>query len=191
MKSLLKNNLYLALIHYPVLNKKGDTIASALTTIDLHDIARAAKTFGLEKFYVVTPFEDQKKLAKEIILHWTKGVGARLNPFRKQAIELIKVVSSFNDVKKDIQKKRGKLVISIATSAVYHNNSISIKKFAKKLDNKISYIITFGTAWGLSMDFIKECNFILEPINGLDSYNHLSVRSAVSIILDRICLNKL
>ncbi len=115
--------------------------------------------------------------------------GAKLNPFRKQAIKLIKVVSSFKDVKKDIQKQWGKLLISVATTAVYHDNCISTKKFAEKLDNKIAYIMVFGTAWGLSFDFIKECDFILEPINGIDSYNHLSVRSAVSIILDRICLN--
>ena len=55
-------------MHYPVINKKGDTIASALTTIDLHDIARVAKTFGVRKFYVVTPFQDQKNLLKSLII---------------------------------------------------------------------------------------------------------------------------
>lgn len=42
---MLGRNLYVALIHYPVMNKKGAPIGSALTTIDLHDIARASMTF--------------------------------------------------------------------------------------------------------------------------------------------------
>ena len=56
--------LYVALIHYPVVNKNGETIASALTNLDLHDISRAAKTYGLEAFCVVTPLEDQKDLVE-------------------------------------------------------------------------------------------------------------------------------
>ena len=64
-------SLYVALTHYPVVNKHGNVIASALTNLDLHDISRAAKTYGVKKFFVVTPLEDQKELAKRIIAHWT------------------------------------------------------------------------------------------------------------------------
>ena len=39
--------LYLALVHYPVVNRRGEVIVSALINLDLHDIARAAKTFGV------------------------------------------------------------------------------------------------------------------------------------------------
>ena len=60
-------NLYVALTHYPVVNKRGEIIASALTNLDLHDIARASKTFGVKSFYVVTPLSDQKLLAEKII----------------------------------------------------------------------------------------------------------------------------
>ena len=43
------------LVHHPVVDKNGDTIAAAVTALDLHDIARVAKTYGLAAFYVVTP----------------------------------------------------------------------------------------------------------------------------------------
>ncbi|MBT8351253.1 MAG: RNA methyltransferase, partial [Deltaproteobacteria bacterium] len=43
--SKVSSNLYVALVHYPVVNKNGDVIASAVTNLDLHDIARAAKTY--------------------------------------------------------------------------------------------------------------------------------------------------
>lgn len=187
LKHLSKNNLYLALIHYPVSNKKGNTIASALTTIDMHDIARAAITFGVKGFYVVTPLMDQQVLAHEVIAHWTDGVGGVLNPFRKQALELIRVVSTFEDAVQEIKNERHMPVVTIATSAVRHDNAVPIKTLARQLENDASHVITFGTAWGMSSEFIQNCDYILEPVQGINGYNHLSVRSAVSIILDRIC----
>jgi len=183
---LLENDIYLALIHSPVVNKKGETIASALTTIDMHDIARAGKTFGVKGIFIVTPLEDQKVLANEVIDHWIRGAGGRINPSRRQALELLSIVSSFGEAKQKIAGKNKKPVISVATSAADHKGSVSAEAFSNKLENKFSYVIAFGTAWGLSDNFIKHCDMILEPVKGNTGYNHLSVRSAVSILLDRI-----
>ena len=69
------SNIYVALIHFPVLNKRGDVIASAVTNLDLHDIARASATFGVKAFFVVTPLEDQKELSKRVMSHWIEGFG--------------------------------------------------------------------------------------------------------------------
>ncbi|MCK5541922.1 MAG: RNA methyltransferase [Desulfobacterales bacterium] len=184
---MLTNNLYLALIHSPVVNKNGKAIGSALTTIDLHDIARAARTFGVKGFYVVTPFEDQQILAHKIIEHWTNGVGGEANPDRKKALELIRVVSTFEDACADINKEHKKRPVTIGTSAKEHRNSASIVKLKEELNKENPYIMAFGTAWGLSEQFIEYCDMILEPIKGEGEFNHLSVRSAVSIYLDRIC----
>lgn len=179
-------DLYLALIHHPVSNKCGDIIASALTTIDLHDIARASITFGVRGFFVVTPLEDHQILAHEVINHWTKGVGGELNPFRKQALELIRVVSSFEEAVAEIEQETGKLVIKAATSAAAGRDTVSTVAFARELGNGSAHVIAFGTAWGLSQEFVDDCDLVLDPIMGVNGYNHLSVRSAVSIILDRI-----
>jgi hypothetical protein len=43
------------LLHYPVYNKNYETIASAITTFDLHDCSRLAKTYGVKTFFVITP----------------------------------------------------------------------------------------------------------------------------------------
>jgi hypothetical protein len=181
------NNLHLALIHSPVVNKNGKAIGSALTTIDLHDIARAAMTFGVKKFYVVTPFEDQQTLAHKIIEHWTDGIGGEVNPDRKDALELVKVASTFEDVCIDIGNEYTNKLITIGTSAKEYGNSTSIEKFKEELDKETPYVMAFGTAWGLSEGFIDNCDMILEPIKGNGDFNHLSVRSAVSIYMDRIC----
>ncbi len=52
-----------------MVNKKGEIIASAVTNLDLHDIARAARTFGVGRFFVVTPLADQKRLVEKIVAH--------------------------------------------------------------------------------------------------------------------------
>lgn len=179
-------DLYVALIHFPVMNKKGQPIGSALTTIDMHDIARASMTFGVKGFFVVTPYEDQADLANQVIEHWTKGVGGRLNPSRKKALELIQVSKNFDDTIKLMKEQTGKPVVTIATSAKQFPDSISVRKLKNNFDDRASHVLVFGTAWGLAEDIMNNCDFILEPISGSTGYNHLSVRSAVSIYLDRI-----
>jgi hypothetical protein len=48
------------------------------------------------------------------------------------------------------------------------------------------YLLLLGTGWGLSDDCFEAADFILEPIAGAGTYNHLSVRSAAAILLDRL-----
>ena len=40
-------NTWVALAHHPVLDKDGRIVTTAVTNLDVHDIARAARTFGL------------------------------------------------------------------------------------------------------------------------------------------------
>jgi hypothetical protein len=48
------------------------------------------------------------------------------------------------------------------------------------------FLILLGTAWGLAQEVIDAGDGILPPISGLGNYNHLSVRSAAAIVLDRL-----
>ena len=178
--------LYLALTHYPVINKRGDIIASALTNLDIHDISRAAKTYGVKSFYVVTPLSDQKVLAKKIIAHWTGGAGAVYNPDRRSALELIKVKDSIIDVAEDIKDIENSYPKTVTTSARKYPASIDYAEFRDFLENGVPHLLIFGTAWGLAESLISEADFVLEPITGTTDYNHLSVRSAAAIILDRL-----
>ena len=179
-------NLYLALTHYPVMDKRGDIIAAALTNLDLHDISRAAKTYGVKSFYVVTPLSDQKVLAKKIIAHWTGGAGAVYNPDRRSALELIKVKDSISDVVEDIKGIENSYPKTVTTCARRYPASIGYAEFRDILEKGIPHLLIFGTAWGLAESLISEADFVLKPIRGTASYNHLSVRSAAAIILDRL-----
>jgi len=187
--SKISTNLYVALVHYPVVNRNGDVITSAVTNLDLHDIARAAKTYGVKSFYVVTPINDQKELAEKIVSHWTNGVGARYNPKRRQALELIRVEETLERVITDIKKDCTVSPKTVVTSARNESKNISFGKFREILKDGRPYLLILGTAWGLSNSFISEADYMLEPIRGNSDYNHLSVRSATAIILDRLMAN--
>ena len=179
-------NLYVALAHYPVVNKSGDIITSAVTNLDLHDISRAAKTYGVKTFYVVTPLKDQQVLAHRIIAHWIDGAGAVYNPARRRALETIKVVDSIADVVEDIGRIENQYPKTAATCARRYPSNIGYAQFRTTLETGRPHLLIFGTAWGLAEAFISEADYILEPIMGSTDYNHLSVRTAAGIILDRL-----
>ncbi len=186
MKHLFKPRLYLALIHYPVVNKKGQIIASAVTNLDLHDIARAARTYGVRTFYVVTPLKDQQDLVKRLLSHWLRGVGAQYNPARGEALGLIRIADSVETVKEDIQRQEKGKAETVVTCAKDRPGGLHFSRFREMLDKGNPYLLVFGTAWGISQDLIAAADHVLEPIRGNTDYNHLSVRSAASIILDRL-----
>jgi len=48
------------------------------------------------------------------------------------------------------------------------------------------FLILLGTGWGMPEELVSSCDYILEPILGPGDYNHLSVRNAAAIILDRL-----
>ncbi len=186
MKTFCRLNLYLALIHFPVKNKNGETITSAVTNLDLHDIARAARTFGVKRFYVVTPLDDQQDLTRRIISHWVEGYGAKYNPKRKEALSLISVKGEYKDAVKEISLENGMAPVTVATTAGSWDRSLGYEELREKIKQGVPYLLNFGTAWGLSSDFMAKVDYVLDPIEGPGDYNHLSVRSAVSIILDRL-----
>lgn len=186
MTDLPASRLYVALVHYPVIDKNGKTIASAVTNLDLHDIARVCRTYGVKTFYVITPLDDQKVLVNRILGHWTNGVGGKYNPKRQQALERVRVKTTFGEIVADITEREGHRPKTVATSARRHAGSLSYPRLRDMLTEPVPFVLAFGTAWGLSESFLADADFTLDPLAGAGKYNHLSVRSAVSIILDRL-----
>jgi len=181
-------NLYLALVHYPVTNKHGDVIASAVTNLDVHDIARAAATYGVSGFYVVTPLVDQVTLLRRLISHWTSGAGATYNPQRRRALELVRIKENLDEVMADIRGNHGckALPRTVVTSARNQRPVIGFETLRRMIGEGEPYLLVFGTAWGLAEALISAADFALTPVKGPTTYNHLSVRSAVTVVLDRL-----
>ncbi len=178
--------LYVALVHYPVVNKNGEIVTSAVTNLDLHDIARASKTYGIRQFYVITPLTDQKELTQKILSHWITGSGAAYNHIRGDALEIVRIRDTIRDVLDEIEIKSGRPAKTVVTSAKKNSRSIGFQALRKKLESNHPHLLLFGTAWGLAAEIVEKADYILEPIMADSEYNHLSVRSAVSIILDRL-----
>jgi hypothetical protein len=173
-------------MHYPVVNKTGETIASAVTNLDLHDISRAAKTYGVNRFFVVTPLADQQTLVERIVSHWMDGAGSRYNPKRREAMSLIRIAGAFEEVLAQFRSEGNGEPKTVVTSAKTGKQVIRFGKMRSLLQEGTPYLLVLGTGWGLAEPFIAEADYILEPVKGISGYNHLSVRSAAAIILDRL-----
>jgi hypothetical protein len=182
--------LDVALIHYPVLNRNNEIIASAVTNLDLHDIARAGRTFGVGTYWVVTPDAQQQELAGQIVDHWTTGYGGSVNLDRAAALSLIRICDDLDEVIAAMHEKNGRPPMVIATSAVRQDNSITCGDVQHELVRGTPVLLVFGTAWGLAPEVMQSVDATLPPINGVGDFNHLSVRSAVSIFLDRLFGNR-
>jgi tRNA (guanine37-N1)-methyltransferase len=180
-------NIDLALIHYPVINKNQEIIGSAVTNLDLHDISRAARTYGVGSLNVVTPYSDQQALFRELLDHWLIGSGAEYNSKRGEALSLVHIYDDLEQVLAKVTEKRQQRPIVLATCAQEKHASIwSYRSVRQKIADGECFLVLFGTAWGLAQEVIEAGDGILPPIVGSGSYNHLSVRSAAAIVLDRL-----
>lgn len=179
--------LYIALLHYPVTNKEGKVVATAVANMDIHDIARTAKTFGVKKFYVINPVEAQRRLVCQIISHWSEGYGAAYNPSRKEAFENVEIQSNLDDVLVKIAAVHDCQPQIIVTGANFQGELLTCGKLREVLKrNHLPYLLIFGTGSGIAEEVLSQADYRLEPIRGKDGYNHLAVRSAVAVILDRV-----
>lgn len=179
--------VFVALLHYPVYDKNRQVVTTAVTNMDIHDIARSARTFGLGAFYVVTPVKALQRLALKIIDHWEHGYGSQYNTTRKEALALARITDTLDNVVIDVEQECGKKPRLVVTSARPGGGRTS---FAALKDMIIKdtrpFLIVLGTGWGLTEKTISQADYALAPIEGYTDYNHLSVRSAAAIILDRL-----
>jgi len=181
----LGKNLYVALVHHPVLNNRGETTTVSLTNLDIHDIARVCKTYGISGFFLVTPIRDQMRLARRLISHWLDGPGKGANPHREEALKLVKIVESVSRCEEIIEEVTGYPPVVFATSA-RDEGDIPYVHVRKILSRKKIVLLLFGTGHGLAPSIMESVEGVLRPLRAFDSYRHLSVRSAVSIVVDRI-----
>lgn len=181
-------DIYLALIHAPVYNKNMQIVATSITNLDLHDIARCATTYGIKRYYVVHPAEAQRQLAARIMGFWQEGYGANYNPDRQEAFSRVKIAVDLAEVYSEIEAENGIAPVRVATDARKYPNTVTYTQLREDIETKDAPILLmFGTGWGLLKEDVETMDRILEPIYGPTEYNHLSVRSAVAIILDRLC----
>ena len=168
-------------------------MATAVTNLDIHDIARSARTFGLKGYFIVTPIALQHELVGRILGHWREEKSREYHPDRFEALSLVELVKDFEAVKAGIRAEHGEDPEVILTDARPLPNSIRYSDLRRELESDPKrtrpLVLVFGTGWGVSEAFYPEVHRILVPVHGpegQEGYNHLSVRAAVAIILDRL-----
>ena len=180
-----KLKLNVALMHYPMKDKQGYTVATAITNLDLHDISRSCRTYSVENYYVVTPIIAQREIASRVINHWIDGFGSTYNPNRMEAFSHTMLMDSLSEAILDIEKRHKKRPLIVATTARPDRATITAKHLGV-ISEEQPVLLIFGTGWGFADEVLETADYIVEPIEGVGEFNHLSVRSAVAILLDRI-----
>ena len=175
-----------ALVHHPVLDGQGVVVTSAVTNLDVHDLSRSARTYGCTDYFVAHPIAAQRELVSRIREHWTEGSSGRRIPDRREAIGLLRVVESLDAA---IEALGGRGAVEVWTTAARHvGQTLSFPDARVRLeaDGK-TVLLVFGTGWGLAAPVLEASDALLEPIRAqAGDYNHLSVRSACAIALDRL-----
>jgi len=178
---------YLALLHYPVYNRRREIAVSSVANMDIHDIARISRTYGIRRFYIITPIEAQQVLVRKILNHWRTGFGATFNPLRKEAFEIVSLAKTLEESLAEIAALSGRMPKIVITGAALCGDVMSCTVLKEYMEQeKDPFLFLFGTGWGLTDEVIAKGDYRLAPIQGVSDYNHLAVRSAVAIVVDRL-----
>lgn len=181
--------VYLGLVHHPIKNKLGELVTTSVTNLDIHDISRSCRTFGIKKYFLVTPFDAQRELVDSILGHWEQDHANAFNPDRQDALAIARAVDSIETAIDQITEIEGQKPLIVVTGANFESFDGDVKELTKKLEVlNMPCFLLFGTGWGLHPIALEKADFKLSPIisKNSDGYNHLSVRSAVAIYLDRM-----
>jgi len=153
----------------------------------VHDIARTARTYNLKKYYIVTNLRAQQEVVRTVLNYWIDSYGRERNFSRTQALELVEIKSYLQEVFESIKKETGMEPLKFFTSAKRRDNSLSYEQARNLIrTTERPILILFGTSWGLANEVLQTCDYALEPIRAGSDYNHLSVRAAAAIIIDRL-----
>jgi hypothetical protein len=188
--STLASRSFVALVHHPVYDRARKVITTAITNLDIHDLARSSRTYGLAGYHLVTPIAAQRELARRILDHWREagpGSVAEKNDFRAQALAPVELHASVEESRAAVARAARAEPFVVATSARRQARAISYGALAADpaLEGR-PLLILFGTGWGLADEVVDRVDRVLAPIQGAADYNHLSVRSAAAIVLDRL-----
>ena len=180
---------HLALVHHPCLDRTGAIVTTALTNFDIHDLARSSMTYGLAGYHIVTPITSQREKAAHIATLWMEDASGE---HRAQALRLIHTADSIDTAIADITAEHGGTPpIVVGTSARADAFPAAARRSPAELvaearENPAPLLLLLGTGWGLAEHLIPSVSRVLTPIEGASTWNHLSVRSAGAILLDRL-----
>lgn len=182
-------SVYVGLVHHPVYNKFGEIVTTSITNLDIHDISRSCLTFGIKKFFIINPLSSQKDFLMRIRKFWQTEIARNYNSHRVNALSIVEYAETIKTAIEMINNQEKASPLLITTTAAQMEVQISFTEFSKQKIERPIFLL-FGTGNGLADELHRLADYVLKPIAGNSEFNHLSVRSAVAIVLDRLFSEK-
>lgn len=173
----------IALVHHPVLNRHGEEISAQIDEFDFFDACRLALTYPVRTFYVVNPLSSQRQKCERLIRWGTDP--ARAQEQRGIFDRIVWAPDLLCAL--EHAEQHGPRPQTVVTSAAPSHDATSFGALRQAMhDDPRPRMLLFGKAWGLPTSFMADADLRLEPIDTGTGYNHLSVRSAMAIVIDRL-----
>lgn len=176
----MSGTLRVALVHHPVINRNGEEIASVIDEFDVFDGGRLALTYGIPTLYVVNPVPAQREKAERIIAH----AKSEERDAARGRMDALTWCATLDDAIADASRTTAPFIV--ATSAVAREPSVSFGGVRDRLGGGEDVLLIIGKAWGLAPSVLARCDAQLQPIDAGTGFNHLSVRAAMAILIDRL-----
>lgn len=177
------SSLDLALVHHPVKNRHGDVIAATSQEFDLMDAARLALTYDVRRLYIVQTIPAQRAMIERLIAH---GRASDRDVAARGSFERTVLVSSIQEAITHASTRTGKTPQVWSTSAQPRGDVLSWSSARERLAGGVSALVLIGKAWGLAPTVFEDADICLAAIDPGTGFNHLSVRAAMAIIVDRL-----
>ncbi|HEY5936539.1 MAG TPA: tRNA (guanosine(37)-N1)-methyltransferase TrmD [Kofleriaceae bacterium] len=186
---------HVALVHHPVVDRTGKVVTTSLTNFDIHDLARSTRTYGLAAYHIVTPVTSQREKAEHIARLWLEETESTRKPpttgSRAGALALVRTADSIETVLAALAAEHGEAPLVVATSAREESFPAALRRtpdefVVEAAATTAPILLLLGTGWGLADTLIPAVSRVLAPIEGHSDWNHLSVRSAGAVMMDRL-----
>jgi tRNA (guanine37-N1)-methyltransferase len=175
--------LDVALVHHPVVDRTGQVITATIDHFDVFDASRLSLTYPIGTVFVVNPEPSQRALAERLIKH---GTDAHRAEDRRGVMHKTTWVPDLQGAIEAIRARDGRRPRVIATSARPQPNAIGFAELRAELSRGEPHLLLVGKASGLAQEALDGADLRLCPIDAGTGYNHLSVRSALAIMIDRL-----
>lgn len=173
----------LALVHHPVRNKIGEEISAQIDEFDFFDACRLSLAYPVRRLWIVNPIESQRALAERLI---TWGRDPSRDDEQRGVFDRTVWVPSLA-VALEEAELLGPRPRTVATTAVRCVDALSFEQLRTQIrEDERPTMLLFGKGWGLAPSVIEGADMRVEPIDAGTGYNHLSVRAAMAIVVDRL-----
>lgn len=166
-----------------MLNRLGEVISSTVDSFDFFDASRLALTYGVDRMYIVHPEPAQQALVSRLIAHGqAQGRQDAQRGHFEHSVGVHDLQAAIDDVQARCQC-RPKVV---ATTARSGPPKVGLGSLRDSLSPQRPQLWLIGKAWGMTQAVIDGADCVAASIDTGTGYNHLSVRSALAIYIDRM-----